>query len=81
MAPKYKRGATIYVDPGKEPNHLSNVVVWLQKDKVHAFRQLVIENGRKLLRPLNDKLSKQKLIPLSESDLVCGTVIGQYIDD
>lgn len=81
MEPKYRDGAIIYVDPDRSADHLSNVVVRLEGEKEVTFKQLVIEGDKRFLRPLNPDWPGPKLIEINSDAVVCGVVIGQFIED
>lgn len=81
MEPKYRDGAIIYVDPEKSADHLSNVVVQLDDESEATFKQLVVEGGKRFLRPLNPDWPGPKLIEINGNATICGVVIGQFIED
>lgn len=81
MEPKYRDGAIIYVDPEKSADHLSNVVVQLDDEVEATFKQLVIEGGKRFLRPLNPDWPGPKLIEINGNATIRGVVIGQFIED
>lgn len=81
MEPKYRDGAVIFVDPARQADHLSNVVVRLENDKEATFKQLVVEGEKRFLRPLNPDWPGPKLMEINESATICGVVIGQFIED
>lgn len=81
MEPKYRDGAIIYVDPEKSADHLSNVVVQLDDEAEATFKQLVIEGGKRFLRPLNPDWPGPKLIEINGNATIRGVVIGQFIED
>lgn len=80
MEPKFKDGSIIFVDPDRQADHGSNVVVRLDDEKEATFKQLVIEGDRRFLRPLNPSWPEQ-LIPINGNATICGVVIGQYIPE
>ncbi len=73
MEPKYQEGEMIYVDPDRPPLNKKDVVVRNNLDNSVTFKQLVIEDGRMYLRPLNPDW-KPKIIPLDEHCTICGVV-------
>lgn len=81
MEPKYRDGAIIFVDPDRTADHLSNVVVRQDNDNEVTFKQLVIEDGVRFLRPLNPDWPGPKLIKVESDSVICGVVIGQFIED
>lgn len=81
MEPKYRDGAIIYVDPDRSADHLSNVVVRLEGESEVTFKQLVVEGDKRFLRPLNPDWPGPKLMEINSDAVVCGVVIGQFIED
>ena len=80
MEPKFRDGSIIFVDPDRQADHGSNVVVRLDDEKEATFKQLVIEGDRRFLKPLNPAWPEQ-LIPINGNATICGVVIGQYIPE
>lgn len=81
MEPKYRDGAIIYVDPDRSADHLSNVIVRMEDEAEVTFKQLVIEGEKRFLRPLNPDWPGPKLISIDGDAVICGVVIGQFIED
>lgn len=81
MEPKYRDGAIIYVDPERSADHLSNVIVRMEDEAEVTFKQLVIEGEKRFLRPLNPDWPGPKLISIDSDAVICGVVIGQFIED
>ena len=81
MEPKYRDGAIIYIDPDRSADHLSNVVVRIAGESEVTFKQLVIEGDKRFLRPLNPDWPGPKLISIDSDAVICGVVIGQFIED
>jgi len=81
MEPRYRDGSIIFVDPGKQADHGSNVVVRMDNESEATFKQLVIEGETKFLRALNPDWPGPKLIEINSNATICGVVIGQFIAD
>lgn len=81
MEPRYKDGSIIFVDPSKQADHGSNVVVRMDDEAEATFKQLVIEGDNKFLRALNPDWPGPKLIEIKSNATICGVVIGQFIPD
>lgn len=81
MEPKYRDGAIIYIDPERGADHLSNVIVRMEDEAEVTFKQLVIEGEKRFLRPLNPDWPGPKLISIDGDAVICGVVIGQFIED
>ena len=81
MEPKYRDGAIIYVDPERSADHLSSVIVRMEDEAEVTFKQLVIEGDKRFLRPLNPDWPGPKLISIDSDAVICGVVIGQFIED
>ncbi|MCI2809358.1 LexA family protein [Eoetvoesiella caeni] len=81
MEPRYRDGSIIFVDPSKQADHGSNVVVRMDNEAEATFKQLVVEGDTKFLRALNPDWPGPKLIEINSSATICGVVIGQFIPD
>lgn len=81
MEPKYRDGAIIYVDPERNTDHLSNVIVRIEGQSEVTFKQLVIEGNKRFVRPLNPDWPGPKLIRIHSDAVIFGVVIGQFIKD
>lgn len=81
MEPRYRDGSIIFVDPSKQADHGSNVVVRMDNESEATFKQLVIEGDTKFLRALNPDWPGPKLIEINSNATICGVVIGQFIPD
>jgi len=79
MEPKYRNGAIIFVDPGKQADHGSNAMVRLEDEKEATFKQLVIEGDKRFLKPLNPNWPDQLIH--NGTATICGVVIGQFIPE
>lgn len=78
MEPKYQHGDIIFVDPDVPAEHGSNVVVRLDDENQATFKQLVVEDGRKYLRPLNPDW-QPRMIPINGNATICGVAIGKWV--
>ena len=74
--PSFSEGDTIFVDPQKEYRNKSLVIAKIANEQKVTFKQLIIEDNIKFLRPLNPEWP-EKIIPLSEDSLICGVVIAK----
>jgi DNA polymerase V len=61
MEPEFADGCVIIIDPGGAPRDGSYVVVEFAGDVF--FRQLVVEDGRRYLKPLNPNYGRFELTP------------------
>lgn len=76
MAPRFADGELIFVDPDAEARHGSFVVVRLEDTQQATFKQLIIEGGRRFLRPLNERWP-DPIIELNSHATLCGVVVFQ----
>jgi DNA polymerase V len=60
MAPEFLDGHIIIVDPAMPPQHGAYVVIDYQGET--TFRQLVVEDGRKFIKALNDAYPAVELV-------------------
>jgi SOS-response transcriptional repressor LexA len=74
MEPVFRDGELIFVDPEAEARHGSFVVVRLDHEKTATFKQLVVERGRRYLRPLNDRWP-DPIIEVEGAATICGVVV------
>jgi SOS-response transcriptional repressor LexA len=82
--PSFDPGDIIFVDPEVEPipntqSMRSCVVVRLEDQDESTFKQMVQEDGRRYLQPLNPEWP-QKFIDIDSRATICGTVIGKWVD-
>ncbi|OYQ80851.1 hypothetical protein B9T11_05050 [Wohlfahrtiimonas chitiniclastica] len=77
--PSFDDGDIIFVDPERFAENKSFVVVRLDDDITATFKQLIIENGEKYLRPLNPNWP-DKIIKVNGNATICGVVIGKWVD-
>ncbi len=78
MEPEYQDGDIIFVDPDIAHNHKKCVIVRLENSKEATFKQLIIEGNQKYLRPLNPDWP-EKIIPLRDDAMICGVVVGKWV--
>lgn len=71
MEPRFPDGCTIIVDPDREPRHKSFIVVRLDGSDQATFKQLIIEGGKRYLKPLNPRYP---IMELAETAVICGVV-------
>lgn len=55
MEPRFPEGSIIVVDPDREPENGSFVVVRMEEQAEVTFKQLVIDAGVRMLKPLNER--------------------------
>lgn len=72
--PSINDGDLIFVDPDRQWENGSLVVVRLDDEKEATFKKLVIEGGRKFLRPLNPAWPNQ-VIEINSNATICGVAI------
>lgn len=77
--PSFEDGDIIYVDPEKEPENKSFVVVTLDGSSQATFKQLIIELDGKYIQPLNPNWHEQ-IIKINGNATINGTVIGKWTD-
>nr|DAO97622.1 MAG TPA: SOS-response transcriptional repressors (RecA-mediated autopeptidases) [Caudoviricetes sp.] len=74
--PSFHEGDIIYVDPEKDAKHKDFVVVRLDDQSEATFKQLIIEDGKRMLFALNPDWTP-RLQEITESATICGVVIGK----
>jgi len=72
MEPKFPEGCTIICDPDITPENGKYVVVRINQDNEATFKRLVIEGGRRYLKPEN---SRYPILELSEYAHIAGVVV------
>lgn len=78
--PSYSDGDIIFVDPSRDAKHGDRVIVRLDDQAEATFKQLLIEDGRKLLKALNPEWAP-RYIPINGNATVCGVVIGKWVPE
>lgn len=74
--PSFQEGDIIYVDPEKTANHRDFIIARLSEDNEATFKQLIVEDGKKMLRALNPDW-KPRLQEMTKDSSICGVVIGK----
>lgn len=72
--PSFEDGDLIYVDPARQPEHRSCVVVRLAGAEEASFKQLVIEGPKRYLKALNPAWP-EPMIEIGADVTLCGVVI------
>lgn len=78
--PSYADGDIIFVDPSREAKHGDRVIVHLDDQAEATFKQLLIEDGRKLLKALNPEWSP-RYIQINGNATIKGVVIGKWVPE
>jgi SOS-response transcriptional repressor LexA len=76
--PTYPEGSIIIVDPNVQATNGSRVVVRLEASQEATFKQLVIDGGRRYLKPLNPRYP---ILEVTEEATICGVVVQTIIDE
>lgn len=76
--PTYPQGSIIVVDPGKQAENGNAVVVKLENSDEATFKQLIIEGGEKMLKPLNPRYP---IMRLNDDAVICGVVVQTVMDE
>lgn len=79
-SPSYANGDIIFVDPDREARPGDRVVVRLEEHHEATFKQLVVEDGRMLLKALNPDW-KPRYIEINGHATITGVVIGRWIPE
>ena len=77
MAPDFKDGEYIYVDPEVESEHGDHIVVFRPGAPEAEFRALIAEGGQRFLAPLNPDWPGPRLEPIGEETKICGVVVAK----
>ena len=78
--PSYADGDIIFVDPDRESKAGDRVIVRLDDHQEATFKQLLIEDGRKLLKALNPEWSP-RYIEINGNATITGVVIGKWVPE
>lgn len=70
----FRSGDYIFVDPERQAENGSLVIVQRELDSEATFKQLIIEGGSMYLKALNPSWP-EKIIEIDESAKICGVVI------
>jgi SOS-response transcriptional repressor LexA len=76
----YASGDIIFVDPNREAKSGDRVVVRLEGQKEATFKQLVIEDGKVLLKALNPDW-KPRYLEVNSAAHMVGVVIGKWVSE
>lgn len=74
--PSFNENDIIFIDPQREAINKSLVIARKQNDDKVTFKQLIIEDDVKFLRPLNPDWP-EKVIQLTNDSVICGVVIAK----
>jgi len=74
METKYHDGDLVFVDPDRQPDHGSDVIVRLNNAGEATFKQLQIDGDNQYLVARN-KTYPNPVIPMSDEAEICGVVI------
>lgn len=75
MTTEFTEGDILIVDPAVAPEHKRFVIVKLPDDPVATFKQLIVDCGRRYLKPLN---VRYPMIELNENAVICGVVVSKF---
>ena len=78
--PSYADGDIIFVDPDRGSKAGDRVIVRLDDQQEATFKQLLIEDGRKLLKALNPEWSP-RYIEINGNATITGVVIGKWVPE
>lgn len=78
--PSYSDGDIIFVDPDRRANHGDRVIVRLDDHAEATFKQLLVEDGRKLLKALNPEWAP-RYISINGHATIVGVVIGKWVPE
>ena len=80
--PSYADGDIIFVDPDRESKAGDRVIVRLDDQQEATFKQLLIEDGRKMLKALNPEWSPRYIeINGNGNSTITGVVIGKWVPE
>lgn len=77
MEPKFPEGAIIVVDPDVSAEHNKYVVAQTDDHRDPTFKQLIIDGGKRYLKPLNSRYPIEELPP---NAMICGVVRQMLMD-
>lgn len=78
--PSYADGDIIFVDPDRRANPGDRVIVRLDDQADATFKQLLVEDGRKLLKALNPEWSP-RYIEINGNATIAGVIIGKWVPE
>lgn len=76
--PSYADGDIIFVDPDRAAAPSDRVIVRLEDQQDATFKQLLLEDGRKLLKALNPEWTP-RYIEIGGEPIITGVVIGKWV--
>ncbi len=76
----YSQGDFIAVDPARPAISGNMVLVHKKRTDETLFRQLLIENGKRMVQPLNKKWPEE-IESLSDEDSIIGVIIGKWVPE
>lgn len=74
MEPKFREGELVFVDPSRQAENGSFVVVRLDDRQEATFKQYIQEGGRQYLKALNPAWP-DPIIEVTEQATICGVVV------
>lgn len=78
--PSYDDGDVIFVDPDIAPQAGNRVIVCRAGQPAASFKQLVVEDGRQLLKALNPEWHPRYL-EITDQARIVGVVIGKWVPE
>lgn len=78
--PSYANGDIIFVDPDRAAQAGDRVIVRLDDQQEATFKQLVIEDGRKMLKALNPEW-KPRYVEINGNATITGVIIGKWVPE
>ncbi len=78
--PSYADGDIIFVDPDREAKNGDRVIVRLDDQQEGTFKQLLVEDGRKMLKALNPEW-KPRYVEINGNATITGVVIGKWVPE
>lgn len=78
--PSYADGDIIFVDPDREAKAGDRIIVRLEDQQEATFKQLLVEDGRKMLKALNPEW-KPRYMEISTRATIAGVVIGKWVPE
>lgn len=78
--PSYANGDIIFVDPDREAQPGDRVIVRLDDQQEATFKQLLVEDGRKMLKALNPEW-KPRYVEINGNATITGVIIGKWVPE
>lgn len=76
MMPKFEHGEIVFCDPSQQPENKDYVIAKLSDENQATFKQLVMEDGQKMLKALNPKWPTQ-YVAINGNCHIVGKVIAR----